>query len=103
MSKLLNRKGLDYEQCCLALAKKFNGYFKNYRKFSVRFLGEDPREETLQKEQSENSQKTETIMEETKEPSMIAIPSIKGTTNDIRMSLLKNGAKELMMKFYHDN
>jgi len=42
-------------------------------------------------------------MEETKEPLMIAIPSIKGTTSDIRINLLKNGAKELMMKFYHEN
>jgi len=54
MTKLLHRKGvnwaandgevLEYDQWCMQLAKKFNGMYKAYRKFSVRYLGVDPSE-----------------------------------------------------------
>ena len=49
MGRLLNKRGVsdqnftsDYDSWNVLLAKKFNGMYKNYRKFSVRFLNFDP-------------------------------------------------------------
>jgi hypothetical protein len=37
--------GIDYEEWNKMLAKKFHTWFKQYSKFSVRWLGFDPMEE----------------------------------------------------------
>ncbi len=49
MGRLLNKRGVsdgnfntDYDAWNMQLAKKFNGMYKHYRKFSVRFLNIDP-------------------------------------------------------------
>ena len=49
MGRLLNKRGVsdpnftqEYDTWNVLLAKKFNGMYKNYRKFSVRFLNFDP-------------------------------------------------------------
>ena len=68
MTKLMHRRGvnwasndgtvLEYEQWCMQLAKKFNGMYKAYRKFSVRYLGLDP----------SDKDGDAALLEETKEP-----------------------------------
>ena len=68
MTKLMHRRGvnwasndgtvLEYEQWCMQLAKKFNGMYKAYRKFSVRYLGLDPSDKDCDA----------ALLEETKEP-----------------------------------
>ncbi len=49
MGRLLNKRGVsdanfsqEYDTWNVLLAKKFNSMYKNYRKFSVRFLNFDP-------------------------------------------------------------
>ncbi len=40
-----NFQTLDYDTWNMMLAKKFSMLFKNYRKFSIKYLGKDPVEQ----------------------------------------------------------
>jgi hypothetical protein len=49
MGRLLNKRGVsdgnfnaEYEAWNVQLAKKFHGMYKHFRKYSVRFLNQDP-------------------------------------------------------------
>ena len=82
MGRLLNKRGvsdpnftLDYETWNELLAKKFNGMYKNYRKFSVRFLNFDPDlgEIINNEEVSEVAEAEETIQEGSKKEEEVKV------------------------------
>jgi hypothetical protein len=128
LGKLLHKRGVaaaneaqEYEQWCMQIAKKFSGMYKAYRKFSVRYLGIDPSEkegggvieETKEpgmngsNSQSSKNIDGEEIKEEEvlviKQPLKILAQGEQKWSSDVREHLLKQGHKELMVKFAHEN